>query len=373
MGQATMTGTPGPRVAVAITDHGWGHASRMTPVVAELRRRGWPVLVLAGPDIAESFRRAAPGCEVLTARMDRGLRVEPGGAAVDLAATEAILRESLAAPDVGLVEALRPWRPDVVLADATPWAADLAHAAGARAVLCSNFSWEEQYASSLGETAEVEALRERVRRFDGAIVLPLGTGVGAVRVRRPVPLISRMPQQPAETLARLGLDPGRPLVAWALGRTPPSAQPLDLFRALARLCLDAGAQLVAAEPLRTACPDAAFAGAPDHLYWPDLLAASRVVVSKAGYSTLAEALRGSARLLVIRGHRTAEESAMAEAVLREDYGLAVDAGAGEAEFVRAAGELLQAPPREPITERGEQAVADYLAAVARRGPAPRRR
>ncbi len=360
------------RVALLISDHGWGHAGRMSALIDEVAGRGWPTLVLAGEAIAASLRERHPATDVRAAALDRGLVVRPGGRGVDPDATRARLRESLAQPDAAVRAAVAGWRPDVIVADATPWGADLARAGGAASVLCSNFSWEEQYASLLGETDEVAALRERVARFDVACRLPLGTGLGAVAEQSAVGLLTRMPRLDAGAALRAhGLDPSVAPVAWAMGRSPAAEQPLELLAVVAEACAGAGIPVVASASL-------AGAGAglprgihlvPDDVYWPDLLAASRLVVSKAGYSTIAETLRGPGRVLVLRGLHTAEESGIARDVAAGGYGTSVDFADGwDRDAVRGTVEtLLALPPREPVTERGEVAVADLVESLT--GPA----
>ncbi len=363
-----------PRIALLISDHGWGHAGRMSALVAELAGRGWPVLVLAGEAVAGGLRAripvaAFPAVDVRAGALDRGLVVRAGGRGVDIEATRALLEESLHAPNPALRRVVLDWDPDVVIADATPWGADLARDVPAPSILCTNFSWEEQYASVLGETAEVARLRERVRRFDHACRIPIGTTLDAVAARTDVGLISRLPRAAApEALAAVGLDPSVPPVTWSMGRSPASEQPLELLAALAGICHASRVPLIASSTLAPAGVPGVTRFVPDEVYWPDLLAASRLVVSKAGYSTIAETLRGGGRVLVLRGLHTAEERAIAGEVEAKGFGASVGfAGRVDLEaFGATVRALLAAPPRDPIRERGEVQVADVVEAIAGR-------
>ncbi|MGE3858090.1 MAG: hypothetical protein AB7G21_14120, partial [Dehalococcoidia bacterium] len=212
----------------------------------------------------------------------------------------------------------------------------------------------------------VAAVRAHVAGFDRALELPLGPGAPTVAVRTPVPLLARRPSGAPVP----GLPRDRPVIVWAFGRTPPAAQPLAALTALARLAAAEGYTLVASEGLRAVlapAPGAAEAVRllPETTPWPDLLAAARLVVSKAGYSTLAEALRGSAHVIAIGVTGLAEERAMQVALARRGFGQGVPVGTADVAgaVLTAARTLLAGAPRAPLLEAGEEMVLDQLEAM----------
>ncbi len=96
--------------------------------------------------------------------------------------------------------------------------------------------------------------------------------------------------------------------------------------------------------------------------WPALLAASRVVVSKAGYSTICETLRGSGYAVLLGLTGLIEERSMIAEVERRGAGVAVDVAivGWRDRLLAAVSELLARPPRVPMRERGERAIVDRL-------------
>ncbi|MGE3961912.1 MAG: hypothetical protein AB7F65_09555 [Dehalococcoidia bacterium] len=320
--------------------------------------------------MASRIASAVPGAEVVTSRLDQGYVFGRGGRGADAAASRPLLAACAAGPEDALVRAVAAWRPNVVVADATPWAPVLARAAGVPAAICSNFAWDDQYATlyaGVDEAAsDVAAVRAQVAAFDLAIELPLGPGAPSVATRTPVPLIGRRPAGGAPAL-----PPDRQVITWAFGRTPPDAQPLDGLHALARFAEERGYVLAANEGLRPVLDEALGASPaalllPDDTPWPEVLAASRLVVSKAGYSTLAEALRGRAHLIAVGVTGLAEERAMQAELVDRGYGAAVPVEATDvaAAIEAAARVLLARPPREPNVEAGEGAILDALERLA---------
>ncbi|MFA7249549.1 MAG: hypothetical protein WC273_07920 [Dehalococcoidia bacterium] len=348
------------RVALAISDHGWGHLNRSLVTAAEVVRRGHALALVINASMEAEVRRACPDAEVLTGPLDRGYVFAPGGS-VDHDASRPLLHASAIGAPAALAEAVARWRPDVVMADATPWAPALACAADAPAVLCSNFSWDDQYLAMYGATAEVERVRAQVAAFDLGLELPLGSGLPAVAERRTVPLLAQWPG----TSLPPAIDAARPLVTWTMGRTPPEAQPLDALRGLAEGCARRGFQLAVNEVLAPYAGKAAIA-LPDHVAWSDVLAASCLVVTKAGYSTVAEALRGPGYVAMAGVTGLTEERAMIADVEARGWGLGVAVADPnfDARFLAAIDALLRRVPRPPTDEAGEYAIVDALEAIA---------
>lgn len=351
------------RIALFVSDHGWGHLSRSLITAAEAIRRGHALAVVCSPAMIGTVRAALPQATPIAGRLDQGYVFMRGGSP-DREATRPLLEAIAEGPQPALIDEVVRWAPEVVIADATPWAADVAHRAGARAALCSNFSWDDQFAAMYGEGAPVAALRGQVRAFDLALELPLGPGLPAVTRRQAVPLLSRWPGT--------GLPPalagGDAFATWAMGRTDPAAQPLDLLRALGERCAARGLRLAVNEAVAAHAGPAAVA-LPDDTSWPDVLAGSRVVVTKAGYSTISETLRGSGHLVVLGVTGLPEERAMMTGIAAMGRAESIPVTAPEfvAAAVAAFERALDRPPAPPEGARGEIAIVDALEALAREG------
>lgn len=348
------------RAAYFISDHGWGHLSRSTMVAAELHRRGHSLLMAVGPAMERVVREALPDAQVVTGELDRGYAIEAHGRGADAERTRGLLRFAVEA-DRRVLEAVVRWRPDVVIADATPWASTVGQVCLVPSVICSNFSWDDQYAAlytgDVAATAAVEAITNAVRAFSVALELPLGPGSPSVAIRRPMPLVSRRPNG-----AVLAVSLDRPLVTWAFGRTPPEQQPIAALRALGAFCAEQRLRLVVSETAVASGIGAPHTVVPDNASWPDLLAASRLVVTKAGYSTVAESLRGAAHVIAIGITGLPEERAMLTEIEAYDAGYGIPLGEADRTevLVGSAAALLARTTREPQQSAGEEAVVDAL-------------
>lgn len=352
------------RVAWLISNHGWGHLSRSLVVLEALVARGHAVAAVVAPEMATAVAATLPTATVITGRLDRGYVFGAGGRGVDRQASRPLFAEALAGPEPALTEAVRAWAPDVVAADATPWASTLAEALGAPSVLVSNFSWDDQFDAIYAPSPEVDRLHEVVARTTLGLELPLGPGLPRVADRLRIPLVSRMPRGPV----RLdGLGEGEVYVAWAFGRTAPGAQPLEALRAIAAYCRAHGLRLaIDAAVAAHADLGAEAVLVPDGAYWPDVLASARLVVTKAGYSSIAESLRGNGYVLGAGITGLPEERAMLTEVEAAGYGLAIpwDVPAFTQRMVEAVRDLLGRPPRAPEVARGELEVVAALEALA---------
>jgi len=147
-----------PTLYIPITNHGFGHASRMTTVAAAIQRLCPDVLLIltttAPRWLIESY---LPGDFILRPRAyDVGV-VQPDSLTMDKGATLAQLRQIRdRAPQIIAteVEYLQTNQVDLVLGDIPPLAAPIARAAGIPGWMIGNFGWDFIYRDWGGEFIE---------------------------------------------------------------------------------------------------------------------------------------------------------------------------------------------------------------------------
>lgn len=138
-----------PTLYVAITNHGFGHATRTASVVAEIQHRApeiLPILVTNAPRwLLESY---ISGDFIHRPRaLDLGV-IQTDSLTLDKAATLTRLQQiqaqqrSLIAAEVDFI---RQNRVQLILADIPPLAASIAQAAGIPCWMASNFGWDLIY------------------------------------------------------------------------------------------------------------------------------------------------------------------------------------------------------------------------------------
>lgn len=351
------------RIAWFISNHGWGHLNRSTVALQSLVDAGHRVLVVTAAEMSEAARQAVPDADQLSGALDRGYAFGTGGRGADPDRSRPLLHFATEV-DETVLQGARAWRPDVVVADATPWASAVAGELGVPSVICSNFSWDDQYAALYERDREaagaIQAIRQHVERFDLALELPLGPGIPSVRTRQPIPLVGRKPTE--------GVTPSTPpTVSWAFGRTPFDEQPADCLEALLKVCRQYGLEVAANTTVADAYPGVIRAVA-DAAYWPDVLASSRLVVTKTGYSTVAEALRGPTHVIAFGITGLPEERAMLAEIEARHYGrgIPLDESDPAERLADAASDLLRQPPRVPVTEDGTSVLERALVDLAGR-------
>lgn len=364
------------RVAWFLTDHGWGHLTRSSTVISRLLGEHHDVLVVVGPQMVAAATEIDPRVEVISGRLDLGYaRLSTRGSVdgapgVDIERTRSML-VAAGQPDPAITRRVSAWHPDVVVADATPWASLVGAACGVPSVLCSSFSWDDQYEAIFAQqpalSTEVQAIRAAVQRFTLGLEIPLGSGLPSVPERRQIPLVARSPEgKPHPWLAA---QAGRDLAAWTFGQTSLAAQPWSLFEVFTEICQTAGAVPLLDTTSAEGVGDGPWGVAPPDVPWPDVLSAARLVVTKAGYSTVAEALRGHAYVLPVGVTGLPEEQGLIAEVERDGYGLGIRHGDPDpAGTLRDHAALLWArPPRAPLAADGAGAVVAALQTLAEGG------
>ncbi len=292
-------------LAVYVSGHGFGHATRTAEVLGSVRARAadLPIVVCTSAPAFLFEGLIAPPLAVRRVECDVGL-VQRDALLIDEAGTVAAWRSFDDGWD-GRVAAEAAWLREagarLVLGDIPPLAFAAAAVAGVASVALGNFSWDWIYAH-LGARipALVEAAaraREAYARAEVLLRLPFAGDLSAFRRVEDVPLVARKPAvAKAEARARLRFD-ARPAVLLSFGGLGlPGLQPAG-FAALTGYQVLLTGQLVGVSTpsnvRRLDGPALAEAG----LDYPDLVGAVDVVVTKPGYGIVSDCIGAGTRLV----------------------------------------------------------------------------
>lgn len=291
-------------LAVYVSGHGYGHATRTAEVLRVVRERapGLPITVctsapgflfegvIAGP---LALRRVE--CDVGLAQKDALTIDEPASVTAWLgfrAGWEGLVREEAAW--------LRSGGASLVLGDIPPLAFAAAAETGVPAMALGNFSWDWIYRHlatrqpALAEAASHAA--SAYARAESLLRLPFAGDLSAFRRIEDVPLVARRPSVgKAEARRRLGLD-ARPVVLLSFGGVGmPGLQPEALGRlGEYRFLLTGPAGDGGAPNLRRLEAGELSALGLDY---PDVVGAADVVVSKPGYGIVTDCIGAGTRLV----------------------------------------------------------------------------
>jgi hypothetical protein len=285
-------------LAVYVSSHGFGHATRVAEVIQRFMKRG-PGCVVHLRTTAPRwlFAKSHGQLQLHSVATDLGM-AQPNGLAIDFATTIARLDELEARWDERLaaeVDWLREVGAALVLGDVPPLAFAAAARAGVPSVALANFSWDWLYRSyesrdprftvHAKRAAECYASARRLYR------LPFHAPAPAFASVVDVPLIARRCLLTRrEARRRLGLPVAGPLVLLSFGGFGPPG--IDVVR----LGEMPGVRFVATDPYANAPSNLTCLDRPA-LDYPTLVRASDVVLTKPGWGILAASLVNGVRVL----------------------------------------------------------------------------
>ncbi len=353
------------RVAYIVSPHGFGHAARACAVMAELCRQRPTIHFEVFSEVPQwFFSESLPhGFSYHRFTSDVGM-VQRSPLVEDLEATCDLLdRNRCDDPDtVGRLAArLQELGCDVVIVDISPLGLAAAAAAGIPSVLVENFTWDWIYLNYPNGTPRLRRHGRRMVEIFASANLRIQTdpmcepSATAVRVGP----VARSPRSGRETIrASLEVPADEPMIVVSMGGVPWNYGDFADFDHSdgAWVVVPGGSERVAHRRGR-------FIMLPFHsdFYHPDLVASSDLVVSKLGYSTVAEAYRaGTALAYVGRPHFPESpilaqwvEEHMVAAEIRED---ALRDGA----WLASANKLLEIPRRKPDQPNGAVRTAEVI-------------
>jgi L-arabinokinase len=291
-------------LAVYVSGHGFGHATRTGEVLRELREQApkLPITVCTSAPADLFSDGVAPPLAFRQIEVDVGL-VQRDALTIDEAASaEAVARFLSGWP--ALVEREARWLRDagasLVLGDIPPLAFAAASAAGLPSVALGNFSWDWIY-RHLGRRHPLllAAAEHSARAYSTAgllLRLPFAGDLSVFPRIEDVPLVARRPALPkVEARRRLSLD-GRPAVLLSFGGIGmPDLEPSALGR------LDGYQFLLTGRVGSGEAPNVRRLGAGDlaaaRVQYTGLVGAVDVVVSKPGYGIVTDCIGAATRFV----------------------------------------------------------------------------
>lgn len=350
-----------PVLYVAITNHGFGHATRTASVVAEVQRLNSDILIVlvttAPRWLLESY---IPGDFIHRPRsLDVGI-VQSDSFRMDLPATLEKWRQiraqqdAIVAAEVNFIEQNRV---GLIFADIPPIATRIARAAGIPCWMASNFGWDFIYQAWGGEFVELaDWIRACFSQCDRLFRLPFHEAMSAFPVVTEVGLTGGNPRFAPEVVrADLGIQaPRERTVLLTFGGLGLEQIPYENVQQLPDW------QFLTFDAQAPELPN--LIKLTDRRYRPvDLMPVCCQIVSKPGFSTFAEACRVGLPIITLTREDFAEAAVLLEGI--QDY--ASHRILDNAAFFNGNWQFLREPvypPRqaEPIDVRGNETIASAI-------------
>jgi hypothetical protein len=352
------------RVAYVVSPHGFGHAARACAVMAEMRRHRPAIRFELFTEVPKwFFSDSLPRCfSYHHLSSDVGL-VQTSPLTEDLQATVDRLDEmwNEGAKAAALAERMRALECSMVVVDISPLGLAAAAAASLPAVLVENFTWDWIYGKYPDASPELhEHGRRMADHFSSAAVRIQTDPICETRPTAVmVPPVARAPRNERNaTRATLGVGADEAMIVVSMGGVP---WDYGVFSELEHT--DGAWIVVPGGSERSVRRRGRLILLPFHadIYHPDLVAASDVVVSKLGYSTVAEAYRAGAAFAFVERPRFPESPVLARWV--EENMVAVEITEGElrnGKWLATAEELLKVPREKPEEPNGAERAVEII-------------
>ena len=353
------------RVAYFVSPHGFGHAARACAVVAEMVHLRPGVRFDLFTEVPEwFFADSLPECYVYHRLSSDVGMVQLSPFLEDLDATVDRLDLSPLA-DSSTVEAiardLRTHDFGLVVCDIAPLGLAAAARAGIPSVLVENITWDWIYSQIPQAPSRLRDHGTKMAEIFSSADLRIQTVPECERVSRAI-RVSPVARQPRLTRRKvrstLGVPDDENMVVVSMGGVPWDS---GGFSALERtdgpwIVVPGGAEGEANRHGRLLL-------LPFHadIYHPDLVAASDVVVSKLGYSTVAEAYCCASALAYVERARFPESPVLARWVETNLVSAKIEENdLASGAWLKAVDKLLEVPRRRPEVRNGARQAAEII-------------
>ncbi len=302
------------RIAYYISDHGYGHAARSIAVIKKL--------VEENPDLEVTVNCSYPlqfaidnlvGMERIKfrrVRNDFGYYTDENFD-IDKEKTENRLKLC-----IGNIESYvnseskfcKKRDIDLIISDISFKPFEVSDRNNIPSIGISNFTWWEVYKDLIGPVEEVSKIRDIYEKADLGLILPLETGSSPFTEKKEIGLVSRSPTRDYSQMRRnLGIGDNDLLVYFSHGKSINDNKDIDIGF---KLGSPSNVKILTFKD-NMLIDNPEFIIQDDEANVQDYIEASDIVVSKFGYSTVAEAIK-SKKPMILTSREIIEDKAAIE-------------------------------------------------------------
>ncbi|MFB3765644.1 MAG: hypothetical protein ACE14P_10425 [Methanotrichaceae archaeon] len=289
------------RICFYTSDYGYGHAARDIAIIRRIQQVGFAEIIVKTDTAFDFMSRSLPGCTIVRQRNDIGL-IYNDRIKVDRDSTKRALDAWVGSWDDYIraeTKFCKENKIDMIISDITPQPFLVAEDLGVPGIGLSNFTWHYIFYNLLGADPAVERIGEAYKAGDLAIILPFHEEMGLFRARKIIPLVSRKITVRRNALRAMnGIGEDELLIYLGQGKSLKSG----IFKELEDLELRGKKLLVSSNAeLPGGMPQEKIVRIPPtETESQNYLAMADLAVSKAGYSTVSEAIQGRVPMLLFR-------------------------------------------------------------------------
>ena len=309
-------------IAFYLSNHGFGHASRNIPIIEELLERedDLRIIVKCGKNqiqfISESLERYSPKITYYEINNDIGLVLKEGNIDVDKAKLYSDVKKFIGSWDERINEEIQFLKDNyvgLVISDITPWIFKSCNISGIKSVFVSNFTWVEIYRRFLNSTL-CDKYLECYKMADYAFIYPFSTEE-AVTYFKNIEYVGLVCRKFNVINAEFIKNSYKnPLVYISVGRSVDIKRPIDLEGLPYNFIYTEGIELQGSNTIKIPMST---------LNTQDYILAADYVITKAGWSTVSEAVCARKPMLVLRRDEVVEDETTLKKLVEMDVVLPI--------------------------------------------------
>ncbi len=283
-----------------VSDYGYGHASRDIAIIRRIKEHDSGIKVYVKVDNSFEFMKRSlpyPGVEVIRHKNDVGAEAQAGKFEADKEKTLLRLREWLGKWEEFLrqeQEFCKQNKVSLILSDIPPQPFILARKLGIPGIAISNFDWHWVYRNLFGDISAIQEISAAYNQAALALVLPLNLDMVPFHNKRKIGLVSRkITRSKKEIRGECGVSEDDLLVYLGLGQSLSS----DLLKVKSPRPLGEKLKVLVSSHVNL---PGTFKVPQQETEVQNYIAACDLVVSKAGYGTLSEAISAEIPMLLFQ-------------------------------------------------------------------------
>lgn len=305
-----------------ISDYGYGHASRDIAIVRGLvaKLRNIKIYVKTGKPynfVKQSLKQV--NVKVISQENDIGIILKKNSVVVDKKETKKLLKRWSESWDIYIQKEKRfceKNKIDVIISDISPQPFAVGNELGIPTIAISNFTWYDIYYDMFGKIEEVERIREFYQLATIALILPFNDNMKIFSNRKETSLISReITVDRDEMRGKYGIQDDEIIVYVGMGMSLNTASSYvenlkNMVKSHVRILISCNSRLFSNDFIKIPKTETE---TQNYINMCDL------VVSKAGYSTISEAIRARVPMFLLKREGFKEDKILTRVI--EKYGI----------------------------------------------------
>jgi len=293
------------KICFYISDHGYGHASRDIAIIRHLKKNLGVNIFIKTSKPFNFVKKSLSDIKLIECLNDEGIILEDDYPKVDKIKTLALFEKLIDRWEEYIQKEKQFCKEkniDLIISDIAPQPFIVAKEIGIPSVAISNFTWHSVFSHIFGDNEITKTLKYAYKCATLACLLPFAEPMNLFRKRIPISLVSRdIDVIKSDFRSSLGIKENEKLIYVGLGKSMDEKILSNISQIddpNIRLLLPYGAKLNSRRDIKIP---------KDYTESQNYLGICDLIVSKAGYSTISEAVRAKVPVFIFERENIYED------------------------------------------------------------------